>query len=191
MELTEIRFVPARVELGLGRLVGLARGVADGIVSASGGVATKLWSDTTGSTGSSCDVRALREGAAKTDAPAADPSLGAALDLIERVFGLNVTELAEVCGATRKSIYDWRKGAIPRSDKLARIYDLRRAALGWERAGLGVPGAALRAPVIHERSLFELLCAETLDFEAIQFAGERLALKRELGARRKLADPFR
>jgi hypothetical protein len=191
MELTEIRFVPARVELGLGRLAGLVRGVADGIVSASGGVATTLWPDTTGSTGSARDFRALPVGAATTNAPKADPSVRAALDLIERVFGLNITELAEVCGATRKPIYDWRKGSIPRSEKLARIYDLRRAAVGWEHAGLGVPGAALRAPVIHEKSLFDLLRAETLDFDAIQFAGERLALKRELGAKRQLVDPFR
>ncbi|ENO90783.1 hypothetical protein C662_19349 [Thauera sp. 28] len=118
--------------------------------------------------------------------------MAADLDLIARVFGLNTAQIAEICGpVTRPTVYAWRDGAAPRPAKLARIHMLRRAALDWERSGFGVPGTAMTAPVIYEKSLFDLLRADPLDLAAIQFAGGRLAMEREMAARRTFADPFR
>lgn len=126
-------------------------------------------------------------------APAAT-GLGVAadLDLIARVFGLNMTQMAEVCGSvTRATVYGWRDGVAPRTKKLARIHMLRRAALDWERSGFGSPGTAMTAPVIYEKSLFDLLRADPLDLAAIQFAGGRLAMEREMATKHTFVDPFR
>ena len=89
--------------------------------------------------------------------------MAADLDLIARVFGLNTAQIAEICGpVTRPTVYAWRDGAAPRPAKLARIHMLRRAALDWERSGFGVPGTAMTAPVIYEKSLFDLRAAVLL-----------------------------
>ena len=118
--------------------------------------------------------------------------LTAALELIRRVFGLSDGELAEVCGgADCDAAARWLEGGTPDRAMRARVFDLRRAALGWAASGFAPPGAELAVPIVHERTLFDLLRAEPLDFDAINFAGERIALKRELSARRRLVDPFR
>ena len=192
MELTQFRFQVASNQFGVDRLAGFVQGLGEVIVNASGGVAMRFFSDTTGGAGKLREFPSLPEVARVSEPAHESPGVAAALDLVERVFALNVKQLAEICGiSTRKPVYDWRKGAVPRPATLARINALQRAARNWERSGFGQPGAALHTPIIHERSLLDLLRAEPLDFEAIQFAGGRVALMRELSMRRKLADPFR
>lgn len=139
------------------------------------------------------DVRRALPGAVLDEALSfEDPSVTAALELIRRVFGLSDGELAEVCGgADCDAAARWLEGGTPDRAMRARVFDLRRAALGWAASGFAPPGAELAVPIVHERTLFDLLRAEPLDFDAIDFAGERIALKRELSARRRLVDPFR
>ena len=121
-----------------------------------------------------------------------DPHVTAALELIQRVFGLSDGQLMAVCGgADCDAAARWLEGGMPNKAMRARVLDLRRAALGWAASGFVPPGADLAVPIVHERTLFDLLRAEPLDFDAIDFAGGRIALKRELSARRRLVDPFR
>lgn len=162
------------------------------VTNGSGGIVMRFFSDTTGGADQLRALRALPEPEQKGERALADAGVASSLHLVEQVFDLNTTQLAEVCGrVTRPAVYAWRNGTVPRALNLARIYELRRAALDWKRSGFGAPGPALHAPVIHEKSLFDLLRADPLDFEALHFAGGRIALKRELSAKRKLADPFR
>jgi hypothetical protein len=168
-------------------------GISTLISDGSGGSMMRLVSDTSGGPGNLRALPPISTPAIHPQEPARRvENLGAALSLIERVFGLNVTQLGEICGGvTRKAVYDWQAGAVPRPAKIERIYALRRAALDWERAGFEAPGTRLRAPVLGDRSLFDLLRAEPLDLEAIHFAGSRLNLERESVSTADLADPFR
>jgi hypothetical protein len=167
-------------------------GISALISDGTGGLMMRLVSDTSGGPGSLRALPPMSKPAVHQPGPDGRvANLVAALSLIERVFGLNVTQLGEICGVTRKAVYDWQAGSVPRPAKIERIYALRRAALDWERAGFGAPGARLRAPVLGDRSLFDLLRAEPLDLEAIHFAGSRLSLERESAPTADLADPFR
>lgn len=168
-------------------------GISTLISDGSGGSMMRLVSDTSGGPGSLRALPPMSTPAVHQPGPARRvENLVAALSLIERVFGVNVAQLGEICGGvTRKAVYDWQAGAVPRPAKIERIYALRRAALDWERAGFEAPGARLRAPVLGDRSLFDLLRAEPLDLEAIHFAGSRLSLERESAPTAALADPFR
>ena len=168
-------------------------GISALISDGTGGSMMRLVSDTSGGPGSLRALPPMSAPAVHQAGPARRvENPVAALSLIERVFGVNVTQLGEICGGvTRKAVYDWQAGAVPRPAKIERIYALRRAALDWERAGFGAPGARLRAPVLGDRSLFDLLRAEPLDLEAIHFAGSRLSLERESAPAADLADPFR
>jgi hypothetical protein len=167
-------------------------GISTLISDGTGGLMMRLVSDTSGGPGSLRALPPMSKPAVHQPGPDGRvANLVAALSLIERVFGVNVTQLGEICGVTRKAVYDWQAGAVPRPAKIERIYALRRAALDWERAGFGAPGARLRAPVLGDRSLFDLLRAEPLDLEAIHFAGSRLSLERESAPTADLADPFR
>ncbi len=114
------------------------------------------------------------------------------LEVVVHVFGLTTAQLCEVCGnVSRSTVYAWRKGATPRQARQSRINELRCAALNWQRSGFGVPGKAMTAPMVHEQSLFDLLRADPLNVDAIQFAGGRLAMEREMTNRRSFIDPFR
>lgn len=162
------------------------------VTKASGGIVMRFFSDTSGGTDRLRVLPSLPEPGLAYDPDRPGKGVAADLDLIARVFGLNTAQIAEICGGvTRPTVYAWRNSAVPRPAKLARIHKLRRAALDWERSGFGVPGSAMTAPVIYERSLFDLLCADPLDLAAIQFAGGRLAMEHEMTSKRTFVDPFR
>ena len=167
-------------------------GWASVVTRPSGGIVMCLFSDPSGGADRLRVLPSLQRPDLARDPARTGLGVAADLDLIARVFGLNVVQMAEVCGpVTRAAFYAWRDGAAPRPAKLARIHMLRRAALDWERSGFGVPGTAMTAPVIYEKSLFDLLRADPLDLAAIQFAGGRLAMEREMAATRTFVDPFR
>ncbi|CAI09504.1 hypothetical protein ebA5938 [Aromatoleum aromaticum EbN1] len=170
-----------------------AEGEGAGVVTqASGGILMRFFSDTSGGGDRMRVLPSLPQPEQTRDHARTGAGVAADLDLIARAFGLNVAQIAEVCGGvTRPTVYAWRDGSAPRPAKLTRIHKLRRAALDWERSGFGVPGTAMTAPIIHEKNLFDLLRADPLDLAAIQFAGGRLAMERELATKRTFADPFR
>lgn len=166
-------------------------GRTDLLTQGSGGIVMRFFSDTSGSVERLRVLPCLPELEHGSDSADLNTGVAADLDVIARVFGLNKVQLAEVCGnVTRPTVYAWCAGAVPRQEKLARIHKLRRAALNWERSGFGVPGTAMTDAVVHEQSLFDLLCADPLNLEAIQFAGGRLAMEREMTSKRSFVDPF-
>lgn len=71
-------------------------------------------------------------------------ALAERLNSIKEALGLSVTQIAELFGVTRKSVYDWYEGVEPRSSKINRIevlvdilqnsaanIDLRRVKFVW------------------------------------------------------------
>lgn len=48
-------------------------------------------------------------------------TLSGRLNLIKDRLGLSITQMAELFGVTRKSVYDWYEGVEPRSNTLGRI----------------------------------------------------------------------
>jgi hypothetical protein len=105
-------------------------------------------------------------------------------DQLTSTFGLVMDDLAAACRVTRKTLYNWRdheEKINRRKSGMDRLFTLSIAARNWNNAGYGNPGDLLREPVIGGRSLFDLLEADELDLEAIQFVGARLAM-RNLGA---------
>ncbi len=131
----------------------------------------------------------LHNGTASTS-PKPENRIVVALDRIRQAFGLNVTELACVCGVERKMIYQWRGDATPRDSKLKRIFMLERAANSWIEDGFPVPGVRLKEPLLDGRSIFDLLSGELIDLDAIHFAGSRVHLDAQISASDSLKDPF-
>ncbi|MGM0540544.1 MAG: hypothetical protein ACQEUB_13975 [Thermodesulfobacteriota bacterium] len=113
------------------------------------------------------------------------------LETIGSVLGLNKSQLAEVCGLrTRKSLYAWESGTIPRKKSMQRIYLLYRAALDWRRSGFIYPGNALHLPILQGKTLYDLLREDPLDLEAIHFAGARLSMESDSGTGLIMTEPF-
>lgn len=113
-------------------------------------------------------------------------SLAIAIEKICATFCLTKEQLAETLGTTRKTIYNWIEGRVPRANTLDRIHELQMAANEWTKSGLPVPNENMREPVIGDLSLFELL--KQADKSLILFAGNRLSLRGQRG--KSLTDPF-
>ena len=139
------------------------------------------------------DVRRALPGAVLDEALSfEDPRVAAALELIGRVFGLSDGELAEVCGVGgHESLVERGEEPVAMAVRRKRMDRLYYAAANWERSGFAPPGSTLTTPIIHENTLRDLLCAAVVDVEAIQFAGGRMAMMREMAAPRAFVDPFR
>lgn len=121
----------------------------------------------------------------------AQPNLDDMLETISRTLGLNKSQLAEVCGLrTRKTLYAWVSGAVPRKKSMQRVHLLYRAALDWSRSGFVCPEKVLHVPILQGRTLYDLLKADPLDLEAVHFAGARLSMENESGANALIKDPF-
>lgn len=118
-----------------------------------------------------------------------DPHVVSALELIRRVFGLSDGLLAEVCGgdACVSSDGEPERGGSMATQRIDRLW---LAAVNWERSGFAAPGSALTAPTFHEKTLFDLLRADEVDVEAIQFVGGRMTMLREMAVPRAFVDPF-
>lgn len=113
------------------------------------------------------------------------------LEIIGQVLGLNKSQMAEVCGLrTRKALYDWESGAVPRMKSMQRVYLLYRAALDWSRSGFVHPEKVLHVPIVQGKNLYDLLKADTLDLEAVHFAGARLCMANSAGKDTLGTDPF-
>lgn len=139
------------------------------------------------------DVRRALPGAVLDEAFSfEDPRVAAALEVIRRVFGLSDGELAEVCGVGgHESLVERGEEPVAMAARRKRMDRLFFAAANWERSGFAPPGSALTTRIVHEKTLLDLLCAAVVDVEAIQFAGGRMAMMREMAAPRAFVDPFR
>jgi hypothetical protein len=159
------------------------------LTDASGGSSHRLTSDGTGGKAELFALPTILREDRRAVATAAG-GVVRALDDIQNAFGLNTSQMGDVLGVTRKTVYDWQAGAAPRRDKLDRLFRLRRAALDWQRSGFHAPGSSLHEALVGGQSLWHLLCTEPLDLDAIHFAGGRLQLRDQVTRGGTLLDPF-
>lgn len=108
---------------------------------------------------------------------------------IQNAFSLSVTQLAEVIGVSRGTVYTWMKGAVelPRKEQTeARLYEVWGLAKEWRRRSSENLGRLVEAPVSPARaSLLDLLTARTLDHAAIHEVLDVLALRLDTKARER------
>jgi len=91
---------------------------------------------------------------------------------IEKVFGLNKSQLASVLKTTRKTIYDWNKGAeLTKQEIITRLFTLSEIARSFTDDGMGLYiGKNIRRPVLGRTSLLDLLSVNEFDIEEIRKA---------------------
>lgn len=155
----------------------------------TGGNPTMFFSDTSGGLRNLIFLPYLTDDMQAEETNQSD--LSGILEQIRTTFGFNHSELAVVCGLSRKALYDWKKGSRPRKKSIERITQLLRAALDWRRSGFPEPGPTiLHLPVVQDLSLYDLLQAEPLDLEAIHFAGARMAMRENADQRNNMSEPF-
>lgn len=100
------------------------------------------------------------------------------LDCVRDVFGLNISETAEVFGVTRQTAYQWMKltdiEQVRSSDNRERIKQLYRAAQFWQ-ARPPLKGRWLHALFASGNTVFDLLKKPQLDLDELQNAYMSLA----------------
>ncbi|MBU3907725.1 MAG: hypothetical protein KKF85_06830 [Gammaproteobacteria bacterium] len=113
------------------------------------------------------------------------------LDGVRAVFGLNISETAEICGITRQTAYQWMKltdmeqvRAHENRDRIKQVYS---AAQAWY-SHPPLKGRWLHALLPAGNTVFDLLKAPKIDLDAMQAAYQALAVttterRREEGER--------
>jgi len=112
-------------------------------------------------------------------------------DEVMDIFSINMSNLADACGVSRKTLYNWRidcKTISRRKKGMDRLFKLSEAARNWRNSGYPQPAGLLREPMVNGKSLYDLLVAKPLDIEVVQSLGARLAM-RQLGSV-ELIKPF-
>lgn len=145
------------------------------------------------SSGALTDIRVERGETGSRNVVEQSPlSIAQIEDYICSTFDLTIKDLADSCGVTRRTIYNWREATQPQISGASRLFKLYRAARDWSDAGYPGPGQHLREPLLGGRSLFDLLKEGSLDLDAIDFIGSRLAFaKNSMNERAsQLQDPF-
>ena len=141
--------------------------------------------------GSPVPIRSLEPLAPITENhPTTDTRMAEVLDTIQSAFGMTWNELAQACGKQRRTLYNWRDGVVePRPAAAERLFMLYRVARDWQSAAYPTPSRAmLRAPMFGDRSLFDLLTADKIERDAIDYIGAGMAI--DSLERQPLADPF-
>jgi len=143
-----------------------------GLFSPTGGVWVSFYSAETG--GYIIATRLVASDARPTGAP----TVAKVEDTICDTFNLTMSDLAAICGKTRKTLYDWRKGSVPRDEAGRHLYALYRAAQNWVAAGNPTPQKPqlTEQPLISGRTLYQMLSTQPIDPDEIRFAGSRLAM---------------
>lgn len=94
------------------------------------------------------------------------------VDAIQDALSLTVADMAKVLRVSRPTIYAWLRGnvAAPRDGVTAeRLRSVYRLASEWKEQSDLQPGRFVRVPIQENLpSLFDLLCASTLDEKAIR-----------------------
>lgn len=106
---------------------------------------------------------------------------------IRDVFGLKMSELAQVFGVSRRAAYDWLEGATPKPELTAKIYQLNTLAEIFRDAGIDTVRHFIHRPVQGERTLFDLLkSGDNLDraIEVIRMTAlEEASARKPVGGR--------
>ena len=98
------------------------------------------------------------------------------LENIKSAFSLTNDDLAKIIGVTRKTLHNWKIGKIGNSEKRQRVFELFMLATDWNKIGFSKNKLDLNQPIVHGKSVVDLLSEENLDREKILFAGSRIAL---------------
>lgn len=98
------------------------------------------------------------------------------LENIKSAFSLTNDDLAKIIGVTRKTLHNWKTGKIGNSEKRQRVFELFMLATDWNKIGFSKNKHDLNQPIVHGKSVVDLLSEENLNREKILFAGSRIAL---------------
>ena len=79
------------------------------------------------------------------------------LSIIREMFGLRMSEVAQIFGVSRPAAYAWLNGSEPRADTRIRILRLSRAAEELKTAGIENIRQYVRQPTASGQSLIDLL----------------------------------
>jgi len=111
---------------------------------------------------------------------------------ILRYLGLTKTQLKDICGVSRQTLYDWLDGKFePDADNAARLQEIHKAALVVPRgARRPLKAALLSQPILGAETLLDLLRKPRLDFAVLQDAIAMLA-ERSGQAERRSAKALR
>ena len=105
-------------------------------------------------------------------------SLASVLDRVRSVFGLNITETAEVFGITRQTAYQWMKltdmEQVRAHENRERIKQIYGAAQSWQDHP-PLKGRWLHALLPAGNTVLDLLKATQVNIEALQAAYRALA----------------
>lgn len=97
------------------------------------------------------------------DAPTVEPVASDLVAEIKASFGLNVTELASIVGASRQDVYAWLAGGVIDPADWERLLCIKRLAAAWV-ALAKLPGGGLLHPKGADRcTLLDLLCENPLE----------------------------
>lgn len=114
----------------------------------------------------------------ETTPPSVALSPASVLDRVRAVFGLNISETADVFGITRQTAYQWMKLAdmelVRAHGKRERIKEVYAAAQAWQSRPQ-LKGRWLRALLPGGNTLLDLLKASPLDFDTLEAAYQMLA----------------
>jgi len=96
---------------------------------------------------------------------------------ILRYLGLTKTQLKDICGVSRQTLYDWLGGKfVPDVDNGARLHEIHKAALVVpQRARKPLRAAVLTQPILGAENLLDLLRKPRLDLGVLQEAIALLA----------------
>ena len=113
------------------------------------------------------------------------------LDRVRTVFGLNISETAEIFGVTRQTVYQWMKltdmEQVRSHENRDRIKQLYGAAQSWQTHP-PLKGRWLHAILATGNTVLDLLKASPVDLDALQAAYQGLSIsaadrRREEGER--------
>lgn len=113
------------------------------------------------------------------------------LDRVRAVFGLNISETAEVFGITRQTAYQWMKltdmDQVRAHENRVRLKQLYGAAQSWQ-SHPPLKGRWLHAILPTGNTVLDLIKAPQVDLNALQFAHQALSAstadrRRDEGAR--------
>ena len=114
----------------------------------------------------------------------------AQLDLVREALGLSITDLANLLGVTRPTIYAWIQGKQePKPEMLARIRELRAVAQAAEALALPRMNRLVRRPLASGPSLLVRLQRGDADAEAALTELAEMA-RREEGQRQQSRTSF-
>jgi len=97
-----------------------------------------------------------------------------------RYLSLQKTDLKDICGVSRQTLYDWLAGKFePDTEKASRLRDLHELASMVAATGSPLRAATLSEPLVGGRSLLDSLRAPRLDMASLRDAMSALTRQSE------------